>query len=372
MDFIDMVKKQEKTREFAVDPNSSRGIKKQKIGNEGTPFYETIATSLFEIWKTIRNDVNTNKSIEISKVEIEIRVGHILSESRRWKSQSSKKQICCISDSQRSELGLNFKSGVDEIYVEHLKRILTSDSFHIEQKPSERLRFSPDGVRWQVDTNGNVLMAESKTKIIKYDLALLSHQYDIRINAATENPQSRMSVQNPDKWTLERYKKRKTLKPKGQDYASWRIDMTEVDIKDRINATNSVREMELEFEMDNKCMQNWLIENDENKAIKSTGKLASELFHLLNLCIPGEIETVGEAPLEVVTSDKCSQEIIRINEKLKKELNHSSRGNNLEFLGCMPINLSRRNLLNVQRNDYYITEKSDGTRYLLYVVDNLK
>jgi hypothetical protein len=45
--------------------------------------------------------------------------------------------------------------------------------------------------------------------------------------------------------------------------------------------------MELEFEMDNLCMKNWLNENNEEKAIKSTGKLASELFHLINLCIPG-------------------------------------------------------------------------------------
>ena len=34
----------------------------------------------------------------------------------------------------------------------------------------------------------------------------------------------------------------------------------------------------------------------------------------------------------------------------------------------MPINLTRRNLLQVQRNPYFLAEKSDGVRYLLYVV----
>jgi hypothetical protein len=184
MDINELASKQEKIRGLAGDNSSNRAVKKQRIGNEGSPFYETIATSLFEIWKKIRHDVNTTKSIDVSKVEIEIRVGHLLSDCRRWKSQSSRKQICCISDSQRADLGLNFKSGVDEIYVEHIKRILTTDKFDIVQKPSERLRCTPDGKRWQVDSNGSILMAESKVKIMKYDLALLSHQYDIRINAA--------------------------------------------------------------------------------------------------------------------------------------------------------------------------------------------
>lgn len=39
-----------------------------------------------------------------------------------------------------------------------------------------------------------------------------------------------------------------------------------------------------------------------------------------------------------------------------------------DFLGSMPLNISRRNLLRLQREDYFVTEKSDGVRYLMYVV----
>ena len=53
------------------------------------------------------------------------------------------------------------------------------------------------------------------------------------------------------------------------------------------------REMELEFEMENGPMRVWLEEGEEAKAIQSTGSLASQLFHLLNLCIPGEIKSCG-------------------------------------------------------------------------------
>lgn len=61
--------------------------------------------------------------------------------------------------------------------------------------------------------------------------------------------------------------------------------------------------------------------------------------------------------MESLNPAKCSQEIIRINDTLRtaaisSSSSSSSRGGGggVEFLGCMPINLSRRNLLNVQRS----------------------
>ena len=45
-------------------------------------------------------------------------------------------------------------------------------------------------------------MVESKVKISRTDLALLSHQYDIRVNAATEEPQASLPPHLYDKWTL--------------------------------------------------------------------------------------------------------------------------------------------------------------------------
>jgi hypothetical protein len=96
MDFDDLLRKQERTRESAGDQGRDRAPKRQRTDNE-TPFYETIATSLFEIWKKVRADVAGPKNIDIVKIEIEIRVGHIVAEFRRWKSQCSRKQICSLS-----------------------------------------------------------------------------------------------------------------------------------------------------------------------------------------------------------------------------------------------------------------------------------
>lgn len=81
----------------------------------------------------------------------------------------------------------------------------------------------------------------------------------------------------------------------------------------------------------------------------------SHSFSILrNHDILGETEPVGESPLETLSTPRAIQEIMRINDTLKSAKNFNSsggggQGGGMEFLGCMPINLSRRNLLNVQR-----------------------
>ena len=57
-----------------------------------------------------------------------------------------------------------------------------------------------------------------------------------------------------------------------------------------------------------------------------------------------------------------------INTSLRRAVGNNSQSDG--FLGSLPINMTRRNLLHVQRSTYHLTEKSDGVRYLLYVVDD--
>lgn len=45
-------------------------------------------------------------------------------------------------------------------------------------------------------------MVESKVKIFRSDLALLSHQYDVRVNAATEQPEAKQPAHFYEKWTM--------------------------------------------------------------------------------------------------------------------------------------------------------------------------
>lgn len=45
-------------------------------------------------------------------------------------------------------------TGVDEIFVEHVKRVFSADKFTVEQKPTQRLRCTTNGPRWEVDSLG--------------------------------------------------------------------------------------------------------------------------------------------------------------------------------------------------------------------------
>ena len=44
--------------------------------------------------------------------------------------------------------------GVDEIFVEHIKRVLINENFKVEQKPTQRQRSTDSGQRWEVDEKG--------------------------------------------------------------------------------------------------------------------------------------------------------------------------------------------------------------------------
>ena len=292
-----LLKSQDSLQAVAAADSSQnkRAVKRFRPEDEGTHFFPTIADALYNIWHQLSSNKDV-KRIDIARVEVEIRIGHVLMEQcRRWKAQTSKKLVCLVPDGRRTDLGLSFKAGVDEIYVEHLKRVLGGDKFSVEQKPLQKLRCDvTGGHRWEVDASNKVTAVESKNRFFRQDYALLSHQYDIRIDAATEDPSELPAtttssssasaghnkpnpIPNPHEWSMERLKRRRTYRSKNPELNAWKIDLTEVDI--RVNkapsngsgsgaaagAASGVREMELEFELENAPMQSWLRETDKTK-----------------------------------------------------------------------------------------------------------
>ena len=99
MDFDDLLRKQERTRESSVD-QGARPSKRLRNDDE-LPFNQALGTALFEVWKAVKTAANSADGIDISKVEVEVRVGLIVAEFRRWKTQCSRKQICSLSGQRR-------------------------------------------------------------------------------------------------------------------------------------------------------------------------------------------------------------------------------------------------------------------------------
>ena len=189
--FDDLLKKSGSLQASAASQDADRPAKKSKNDDSEAPFIESIANSLFYIWGTVNRNPNTSAlPIDIARVEVEVRVGHIVRDYRRWKSQCSRKRVCLMTNQQRAQEKLSFKAGIDEIFVSHLRRILTNDRFSEETKPVQRLRLLEGGSRWEIDSNGDVLEVETKNRLYRQDVALLSQQYDIRIDAACEVPRN--------------------------------------------------------------------------------------------------------------------------------------------------------------------------------------
>ena len=70
--------------------------------------------------------------------------------------------------------------------------------------------------------------------------------------------------------------------------------------------------------------------------------------------------------VSVPRSQAIASEVNKLNSAIISVTNTSFSPT--DFLGSMPLNISRRNLILLQRDEYFVTEKSDGVRYLLYVV----
>jgi hypothetical protein len=295
----------------------------------------------------------------------------IVDDKRRWKHKINKKSVTVVDDMQRQGYKLQFKSGVDPIFARKLKAKLSTKGIVAAAQPLQILRVDNSNNRWQVDSTGKVTMTENKLKVMTpIDIALLAHDYDLRISTSTENNIADSNTSssgnngiNYNAWQQERHKRRVSYTHSA--HSSWRMDYTEVDI--RLNPAygaaaasgGRTREIEFELELNDAVKMKWLQEPDQNASVELTRYIVHDLIALIDLLVPFDSEDTTETSL--VQAD-YGEELFRAN-----DIVHPGR-RQFEFLGSMPVNLSRQNLVSVTHTKYYLTEKSDGIRYLMYVI----
>ena len=159
------------------------------------------------------------------------------------------------------------------------------------------MRLDESNNRWTVNEVGRILMAEQKETLEQITIALVAHDYDIRLSIATETATAVVrdhpgGISHIDKeaWITERRKKRSSYTC--LEASKWRIDFTEVDMIHRMDSRGRQRkdskELELEFELERQVMLDWLIERDPNKVIATTQIIAQELARLIDYCISPE------------------------------------------------------------------------------------
>ena len=245
-------------------------------------------------------------------VEIEFRIGMLVSGSRRWQSSWPTGGCLSLSQEQAQQMGVSFVSGIDEVAVGRLKQLLLDEGYTTSFSEQRVRMGSNSGRRSVVDAHGHETISETKMKILRLDLGCVGHQYDGRLEVATEvaNSSSGGGGGRVEKWTMERLKRRTTFRKTTSSSSSssssgngsggsgaWQVDLTEVTTtqlhaegssSSSGNGSGSGTEQntELEFELTPGALQQWLsCGGDEAQTTRLTSALATELQGVLNTCI---------------------------------------------------------------------------------------
>ena len=299
----------------------------------------------------------------------------VIDGSCRWKPRQSGREVQLVDELNQNEFKLHFKAGIDETFCNKLKKKLkSSGEYNIVKQPLRIIRYDNNRTRWEVDGSGSVVGSslEKKNYFSRHDVAMLSFDYDIRIDGAAEkclqqeSSSKIVSDLNRD-WIRERRKQRFTYTPKAPQ-EPWKLDLTYVESREN-SSPIVLKEIELEFELDDAIKNQWLVEQNEEKFKSLTRFFGERVLHLIDACIPCMQEEPSSETLQPLRGRDFPRRIQQLNAKILGQPNPPEDQNNrLDFIGSMPVNLTRQNLQIIQSNDYFMTEKSDGVRYLLYVV----
>jgi hypothetical protein len=229
-----------------------------------------------------------------SSVELEFRIGMLVSLGKqRWQSSRPTGGCIALQHENAKKMGVEFVSGVDENVAERLHNLLKAEGYTGSYK-EERVRSDGNsGQRCVVNAQGQEISAETKSKILRLDLGCVGHQYDGRIEVATEIAASGAVDMKTQKWTTERLKRRTSFRKVAQKPSAWQVDLTTVTTTPLVSGSGkrvSVNTTELEFEMISTALVQWLGSSEED-ALKYTSQFATELRDVMNLCI---IETSEE------------------------------------------------------------------------------
>lgn len=391
--------------------------KKQRLDDQpvGIPYQQQVFNSLINAadFAVGRGD------LKVGDIELEVRVGMVTQLSRRWQPRTNKKTAQVVIEALRKADNIQFAAGIDEYYAHNVRQSLTKAGFAATTVPTQVVycgsqfryeKLPPD----PSNPSGRPRISlEHKDKMFNQDVALFAHDYDLRFALAREEKIFALPHGfDPEAWTMQRTKKRITYQrilpgPDGhvpsnvaqQQKSPWRVDYTEVTIKHRDleDSDQDGKEFEIEVELEGQAFHHWVSlaqarpggpmgaptgPMNSDPFLMFTNFLATELLFTLDNILPCHAEDIEafETPLTQVTSEDLGHIVSGIhvlNRVVKGETAAIARSggslnkvaNNLEFLGSMPINLYRRSFVNnVLEGDYYLTEKSDGVRYLLFTL----
>jgi hypothetical protein len=248
---------------------------------------------------------------------------------------------------------------------------------------------------------------ERKEKLSIVDIALPAAPYDLRLQLASEVPMENGRLDSardvPMGWNQKRVKRRRSYSRVDKSFA-WKIDVTEVTTSAAAPAAAASGGQgtqhpevgyEIEMELSSSRTQELIQTSDEATAHKLAENLSRQLWFMLQQINPTHDVLEVDDFLQVHPDAEASKLAIGQCGTIKRFIEsgcqswrsaiapgggaaEASDGGECKpprnFIGCMPVNFSRHNIEEVQRSDsdetngsagYYLSEKTDGVRYLM-------
>jgi hypothetical protein len=241
---------------------------------------------------------------------------------------------------------------------------------------TEAVFYSPDAQQRYIQSSVHPPRFEAKQRILTKDIAVPASSYDFRLTLSTESPMPAAPTP-PKGMLLQREKSRKSYVRKDGRFA-WQLDVTTVTTQ---NGTSYELEMELVPEWTKKLV-GLKSETPEQRAEldKIVNGIAEQLVWMLGHLSPVESD-LDVANFLQPHKDKKAVDLARRQcgaLRSYSEGNMSSFNGAVEhshgpslphaekrFIGSMPTNFQRHHIDSVVKGDYYVSEKTDGVRYLL-------
>ena len=254
-----------------------------------------------------------------------------------------------------------------------------------EKEYTETVYSYKDGNRLAFRNDDKIGRLEAKQKLDTLDLIVASAPYDVRLTINLEkNIGSQVDQIHPN-WISRRVKRRRSFSRR-DGKIPWQIDATEVTttFPPEMNKQPEVS-YELELELNERYLLYFLNERDDAKVREICKQLASQFWWMISVLNPLK-DTLDVEDIMQEHPDKDAV-ILAQAQCLALKL-FVDRGNSgglvignpnasataiLQktrniFPGCMPVNFSRHHIEEIQRseeNAYFLSEKTDGVRYLL-------
>eukprot|EP01114_Cavostelium_apophysatum_P014897 TRINITY_DN3967_c0_g1_i1.p1 TRINITY_DN3967_c0_g1~~TRINITY_DN3967_c0_g1_i1.p1 ORF type:complete len:695 (+),score=174.20 TRINITY_DN3967_c0_g1_i1:138-2222(+) len=356
-----------KTKFVQATPVEESPAKKQKVATKDNGSKQTGSDPLDMIGNMMqRKQLNQKQDSEIMKKKAysqaaESLIHHLLSISQYKQHKDLEVEIRL-----GKFFGEAFRAGVTHDEFEQICRAYNSDPNYTSTflEETDYLFEKPNNSNFRItydDKEKKTLGSEIKTRHGNAEFRMNESAFDCRLSVSTETPiEADPDMPISDNYNCKRHKNRFTYTHKDPKFP-WKVDATVVKASFKNGSDSTL--YEIEYELSPMAVQ--LSKAADQKAVLDI----SVAFYKEMRNLTSKMKTATEAHVfEEINMVKVEdrEELMNLRQRCNTWFPGMSPESQ-DFPGSMPVNFSRRHVRTVQETKFYVSEKTDGIRFLLMV-----